>query len=769
MKELIVIVLAAFAAFVRAESSPLVLFGAQSGKPTKSDVTRTLETAKQAGYSDFIVYPRSGLEYEYMGEEWLTLVGEYLAEAERLGMHIWLYDEYNWPSGSCAGRVPAENPDWRSRTCAIYRQPDGSFDWRMFFGGPDSANVFDVAAMNRFRELTHEVYEKRFRRYFGTVIRGIFTDEPGSEYWGPIDPGAITHFRWYRGLEEDYRLATGRDFRADVEAFCLDKTKDQVWADYTAVIGRAFRRAFSDPITAWCDRLGIVSTGHLMLESQPDQAAYCNGLTLNVLKGLSKPAIDEIYTRTKVGEAEWLTLASIEHAVAHGRHGGAAELFALGPCDISFDRMLQMIWLTALHRVDTYFVSLHFQSAGGFLKKPHYAMFSSPLQPWFFDQAAFHDAARTASVFARKPFHYDVAVRYAQREFGRAQRRADGKDRSAAFTKLLGDLESRQLTVRLLDDDETAPEPEVKSLEEALGHRTVSVFTADGEPAADLIVRRYLDGTAVVLDLGEKDRALVYRAASGAEVKFTLLGRGLWIYRPVKGDWTLSTDRPTRQRIRFLSDGTARLRLETPERTRFAVCRFDLTNGESSVTLDGTRLRPVGPADFLGFGYDKDYLATDYLDLAAGEHVFTCRAREDRGLFLPLLWMERSLPDAKGALGPLRQSPLADFAGKVTYAAEVDIPTDVTTLVLETGRAAASVTLGGRDLGTVLVPPFRFAIPAELRARRLPLAVTVVTSVRPMFGPSADAVPGALPPLVPAWVKMIPSDLDAGLLDVRLE
>ena len=56
------------------ESSPLVLFGAQSGKPTTKDVRHTLETAKKAGYSDFMVYPRSGLEYEYMGEEWLNLV-----------------------------------------------------------------------------------------------------------------------------------------------------------------------------------------------------------------------------------------------------------------------------------------------------------------------------------------------------------------------------------------------------------------------------------------------------------------------------------------------------------------------------------------------------------------------------------------------------------------------------------------------------------------------------------------------------------------------
>lgn len=26
-------------------------------------------------------------------------------EAEKLGMHVWIYDEDGWPSGSCAGRT----------------------------------------------------------------------------------------------------------------------------------------------------------------------------------------------------------------------------------------------------------------------------------------------------------------------------------------------------------------------------------------------------------------------------------------------------------------------------------------------------------------------------------------------------------------------------------------------------------------------------------------------------------------------------------------
>ena len=47
-------------AYPRLLRSPLVPFGAQSGRPTEADVIKTLEDARKAGYSEFMVYPRSG-------------------------------------------------------------------------------------------------------------------------------------------------------------------------------------------------------------------------------------------------------------------------------------------------------------------------------------------------------------------------------------------------------------------------------------------------------------------------------------------------------------------------------------------------------------------------------------------------------------------------------------------------------------------------------------------------------------------------------------
>ena len=167
------------------------------------------------------------------------------------------------------------------------------------------------------------------------------------------------------------------------------------------------------------------------------------------------------------------------------------------------------------------------------------------------------------------------------------------------------------------------------------------------------------------------------------------------------------------------------------------------------------------------------------MELSAGEHSFTCEGREDRGLFLPALWMEGDFAvrepgtlvptPAKIGLGPLGDTVLADFAGKVTYSAEVEVPANAESIVLGTGRAAASVKLDGRDLGTRLVAPWRYTVLDDLRGKSAKLEITVTTSVRPMFGKESDDIPGALPSNKPYWVKTIAPESDVGLNFARWE
>ena len=60
-------------------------------------------------YKDFFIHPSAGLQDQYLGEHFFEVIRHAAAEAKRLGLHYWIYDEFDWPSGTAGGRI-AENP-----------------------------------------------------------------------------------------------------------------------------------------------------------------------------------------------------------------------------------------------------------------------------------------------------------------------------------------------------------------------------------------------------------------------------------------------------------------------------------------------------------------------------------------------------------------------------------------------------------------------------------------------------------------------------------
>jgi hypothetical protein len=71
------------------------------------------------GVDGFILHPRHGLLTPYLSEEWMDRIGTCIAEAKRLGMVAYLYDENNWPSGPADGLVIEENPSYRMSGCYL--------------------------------------------------------------------------------------------------------------------------------------------------------------------------------------------------------------------------------------------------------------------------------------------------------------------------------------------------------------------------------------------------------------------------------------------------------------------------------------------------------------------------------------------------------------------------------------------------------------------------------------------------------------------------
>lgn len=80
----------------------------------KGEMARQLRELKDKGFSGVFLHPRGGLLEPYGSSHWYEAVGFCIAEARRIGMEAWLYDEDPYPSGAAGGRVIFENPGLRA-------------------------------------------------------------------------------------------------------------------------------------------------------------------------------------------------------------------------------------------------------------------------------------------------------------------------------------------------------------------------------------------------------------------------------------------------------------------------------------------------------------------------------------------------------------------------------------------------------------------------------------------------------------------------------
>ena len=603
-----------------------------TGSPSEADARSKVAAIHAQGIESFLIYARSGLEIEYMGKEWLDVCEWLCDEAERRNMKVWLYDEYNWPSGTCKGRIPNENDQWRYSEYGVFRNADGSFRWTTALAPAGWVNVCEPKAVARFIELTHDVYAKRLGRYFSNkTICGIFTDEPGHPVKVAFPEGTpIVSFRNYSGLEEEYAAATGRNLKADVEKW-IESGDGEVWATYLDLMGKRFRTAYFDQIRAWCDRHGILLTGHLICENYTFGSLRYNGNPIHCVRGMSLPGMDEIVTAIDADPqssivVEWVTYNLARQAVLSNGTGGLAELFACGPPAHVPATMRFMFWMCAFHGIDHYVTCMDAMDMKGLVEKHGYLSPTGPIHPWYERYENVLDAeARTAALWAKKTVsEREVAVRYSIKELSRMsfsvpETDADGKNLHERFYGLLRMLEVNQITCRLIGEDEATDLPLVfsyggKSIlreersgkmglteEDAVGlcrrklPSTFAVYEQDGALATNLLVRTYSDGSSAVLNLQPFSKRMLVAEKGGKRSRFVLPPRGVVCF----GSGALPTSVASPAEERSLADVEWNLAFGKPNLRRI---NFDETrNGTVTVAGELKNVRIVTRACAMSF------------------------------------------------------------------------------------------------------------------------------------------------------------------------
>ena len=722
---------------------PLIPMGAVTGKPDRRMISETLTALREVGVTQYLVYPRSGCELEYLSPEWFDTCRIFFEEGERLGFtSMWLYDEFNWPSGQCGGKIMRENPDYGLHYLQVLEE-NGKFIFRKGCN-PARPNVLNFDAVRAFLQSTHEKYAEHFAPLFGRLIKGFFTDEPSFLYvWhGETDPAERLRIAYYPGLEEDYAALTGNRLENDITC-CLKNGGDPFWQPFVQqLLGNRFRDAFVRPVRDWCSAHNLFLTGHLMDESSTGKSLAASGRPLEIIDQFTLPGMDEIITRQFNDNMEWLTLATAEHGIRHAGNGGLAELFALGPCDMTLARMKKMIRLTGMFGVDHYVLAVAQLDMRGNWEKNRYFNPYSRTQPWFRALKLLGDDAALSAEIAGKRFTPEIQIRYPrmprplndllmqltdlQRGWSVIREEEPGTAELVLHLNRDGITEERSgrtwtsVQVFLQDLDEMAP-------------LRIFVTECDGGRARDLIVRNYSDGSTEIVNLSRspEERVLLLHR-NGQIIPFSLAFDGTASF----SGWKIELDRPNLKRLEF-ENGRCRI---TVKKTLSALTLALRNYGERvELLLDGAPVAAEQECRSLPQGFRELCRESLPFDLAAGEHLLELAAESKDSPYLPAAFLVGEFADHDDGLARYAGdgAGLGNYIGKLIQRGEVDIPADATLLRLETDGLYTELLLDGESLGERAWAPFAWRIPERFAGRRVSLRIERYTSCGPMFGSRA--------------------------------
>ena len=354
-------------------------FWAWNGRMDPAELRRQIRLMHRMGMGGFFMHSRVGLATPYLSDEWMDCVAACVDEAEKLDMQAWLYDEDRWPSGAAGGLV-TKNPAYRERELemvAFDRAAD--FRWRKeylaafvakldpprashvrrlrrgerpaamargqkvlafritlkpcmsWYNGYTYLDTMNPRAVREFLRVTHEAYRRRFGRFFGRRVPGIFTDEP--TYGKRPGPNFL---QWTDALPRQFRRRYGYDVLDHLVELLFDvdgRTVSQARWHYFDCITHLFVEAFSRQIGDWCGKHGLAFTGHVLGEGSLVGQTNVVGSCLRFYEHMHAPGMDILTEYNR----EYDTAKQVSSAARQfGRRWRLSETYGCTGWDFSF-------------------------------------------------------------------------------------------------------------------------------------------------------------------------------------------------------------------------------------------------------------------------------------------------------------------------------------------------------------------------------------------------------------------------------------------------
>ena len=289
-----------------------------TGTLSRSEIIRQLDEFSLRNIKEVFLYANYGLEKpDFLSEEWFECVGFMIKEFAKRKMAFWIYDELSWPSGSAGGMLPRDYPEYRMRSltntekilapgekiqlpagdmvrwCGVFYdknpEPQELAPGEIFVNktlqpatvvilevkliesvffhniGTESTwnqigtlDTLNPAAVKCWMNYIHEEYRKRFKQYFGSIIKGFFFDEPTMS---ALDKTNTVPWTW--DLEEAFQQKYGYDCRSHYwKLFRQPDNAGQFRYDFWLLAGNRFAEAFAKQLGDWCSENNLQLTGH---------------------------------------------------------------------------------------------------------------------------------------------------------------------------------------------------------------------------------------------------------------------------------------------------------------------------------------------------------------------------------------------------------------------------------------------------------------------------------------------------------------------------
>lgn len=358
----------------------LLPFWSWNGTLTAEKLTWQIDQMMDKGIYGAFLHARADLENSetpYFSEGFWNAMDTTIKYSALKGFNAYLYDEDKWPSGSAGGRTLQKNYDefikkgLRYQTMEIlgpnsinlnesvkntgifaarlvgkneiaqetitdithlngktWKVPEGKWaivSFTQYNDPSEQIDYLDKKAVEAFIDITHEEYYKRYGKYFGNVIPGVFFDEIYA------NTKQKNSFVWTDDFLKQFSNLKGYDLRNKLPLLIYSKTKgaEKINNDYYDVFTQLYVNTWFKTYHDWCEEHGIWVTGHT-------EEGYENYLTqgdyFKTMGQLQVPGTDNEYFRYGFPRIiNWIKPKQIS-SVAHiyGRNRVMAEAMGGG-------------------------------------------------------------------------------------------------------------------------------------------------------------------------------------------------------------------------------------------------------------------------------------------------------------------------------------------------------------------------------------------------------------------------------------------------------